>query len=142
MNATEIEREFWRLCQIVDAADTVESSVPDLEGHLLDILSFVKANLDQREVLVRCFCALVDGSRSYTRWIVLFCMRELRWSEVCEAANQRFQLAGGVKAPRLMGWISDINWVYDDAPWESADYFLYFWQKEHPGEPWPCEPPG
>ncbi|OAK60174.1 hypothetical protein A3K87_23920 [Variovorax paradoxus] len=142
MNKSEIEREFWRLCQIVDSADTVEAGVPDLEPHLLDILNFVNANLDQREVFVRCFCALVDGSRTYTDWIVLFCMRELRWQEVRDAANLRFELAGGTNAPRLMNWISHINWAYDDAPWEDAAFFLYFWQKEHPGAPWPCRPPG
>ena len=46
--------------------------------------------------------------------------KPVRWQEVCEAANRRFELAGGTNAPRLMGWISDINWVYDDAPWEGG----------------------
>lgn len=101
--------------------------------------SFIKANPSQRDMLARCFVSLVDGSRSGdTSWIVRFCMRDLRWPEVREAANRRFSLARGAEVPRLMNWLSDINWVYDDAPWEDADFFQYFWNKEHPGEPWPC----
>lgn len=140
MNASEIEQEFFELCRRADSADTLEAGVPDLEPYLLAILHFVKANMDQRERLVRCFTALVDGSRTDTRWIVLFCMRELRWPEIQLAANRRFELAGGVQAPSLMNWIGDINWAYDDAPWDHADFFLYFWKMEHPGEPWPCQP--
>ena len=141
MTEIELEQEFWRLCQVVDEADTPESSVPDLEPHLLAILNLAKENLDQRGLLVRCFVSLVDGSRVLSNWIVLFCMRELRWPEVRDAANLRFERAGGVRAPRLMNWISHINWVYDDAPWEDADFFQYFWQQEHPGEAWPCAKP-
>jgi hypothetical protein len=138
MDATELEREFWRLCEIVNSADTVEAGVPDLEPLLLEILSLVTANPHQRDVLVMCFSALVDGSCTYTDWIVLFCMRDLRWPEVQATAKRRFELAGC--PPRLMNWISHINWAYDDSPWEDAVFFLYFWQKEHPGEPWPCQP--
>jgi hypothetical protein len=141
MTEIEFEQEFWRLCQVVDEADTPESSVPDLEPHLLAILNVAKENLDRRELLVRCFVALVDGSRVLSNWIVLFCMRDLRWPEVRDAANLRFERAGGAQAPRLMNWISHINWAYDDAPWEDGDFFLYFWQREHPGEPWPCAKP-
>jgi hypothetical protein len=137
MNAVDVEREFWKLCQFADAADTVDRGGPDVEPFLIDILEFAKAHLDQRDTLVRCFSGLVDGSRNYSQWIVLFCMRELRWPEVQEAANRRFELAGGERAPRLMNWISDVNWVYDDSPWEDAVFFRYFWDKEHPGERWP-----
>ena len=143
MTEIELEQEFWRLCRVVDEADTPESSVPDLEPHLLAILNLAKENLDRRALLVRCFVSLVDGSRVLSNWIVLFCMRELRWIEVRDAANLRFERAGGVRAPRLMNWISHINWAYDDAAWEDADFFQYFWQQEHPGEAWPCaKPPG
>jgi hypothetical protein len=38
MTEIELEQEFWRLCQVVDEADTPESSVPDLAPHLLAIL--------------------------------------------------------------------------------------------------------
>lgn len=140
MNALEIEREFLRLCEVVSSQDTPESGVPELEPNLLRLLDFVNANLGEREILVRCFVALVDGSQpNQTSWIVRFCMRELRWPEVREAANRRFSLARGAEVPRLMNWLSDINWVYDDAPWEDGDFFRYFWNKEHPGEPWPCQ---
>lgn len=141
MTEIEVKQEFWLRCQVVNEADTPESSVPDLEPHLLAVLNLVKENPDRRELLVRCFESLVDGSRVLSDWIVLFCMRELRWPEVRYAANQRFERAGGVRAPRLMNWISHINWAYDDAPWEHADFFLYFWRKERPGEPWPCAKP-
>jgi hypothetical protein len=141
MTEIELEQEFWRLCQVVDEADTPESGVPDLEPGLLAILNLAKGSADRRELLARCFVSLVDGSRVMSEWIVLFCMRELRWTEVCDAANARFERAGGVRAPRLMNWVSRINWAFDDAPWEHSGFFLYFWQKEHPGEPWPCARP-
>ncbi|MBM3116075.1 hypothetical protein [Jeongeupia naejangsanensis] len=140
MNASETEQQFWLLCETVDAADTVESRVPDLEPLLLKVLQLAKTEQENRDTLVKCFVQLVDGSREMSRWIVLFCMRELKWPEIQLAANDRFERAGGARAPRLMNWISDINWVYDDTLWEHADFFWYFWSQEHPGEPWPCQP--
>lgn len=73
MNSHEIEHEFWILCAKADAEDTVESSVPDLEPYLLRILEFTKAHLADRGTLVSCFTQLVDGTRSLSDWIVLFC---------------------------------------------------------------------
>ena len=141
MNEPDIEQVFWQLCRVADEADTLDASVPDLEPHLLAILHLVKRHPGHRDLFVRCFVSLVDGSRSCTNWIPLFCMRELRWPEVRDAANLRLELAGGARAPRLMNWISHINWAYDDAPWEDAAFFRYFWEREFPGEPWPCERP-
>ena len=136
----ELTSKFWTLCDRVDAADTAESSVPNLEPFLLELLAFIKAHPDHRQLFRRQFESLVDGSSSKSRWIVLFCMRELRWPEIQEAANRRFVNAGGERAPRLMNWISDINWAYADEPCDKADFFRYCWEKEHPGRLWPCAP--
>ena len=137
---TDAESEFWRLCDIVNQADTIEAGAPDLEPHLLEILCFVKKHPQHKELFVRCFIELATGPRNWTEWIILFCMRELRYVEVQRAINEKFQMLGGPNTGRganLMNFVSHVNWVYDDAPWEDAVFFKYYWEKEHPNEPWP-----
>lgn len=138
MTPASLEAEFFTLCQIADELDSPEADVPDLEPALLKILELVKAHPEQRDLFARCFVRLVDGSVHVTDWIVLFCMRELRYPEVQDALNDRFHALGGPRgAPRMMSFVSDVNWVYDDTPWSHADFFRYHWEREHPTEPWP-----
>jgi hypothetical protein len=56
---------------------------------------------------------------------------------VRQALNDHFDALG--RPPRLMNYVSDLNWVYVNEPWEDALWFRYFWEKEHQGEPWPIE---
>lgn len=136
----QVEARFWELCERIDREDTVESSVPDLEPSLLELLTFIKSEPQHEKLFIRCFCQIGTGQRISTSWIILFCMRELRYAEVQNAVNADFEQRGGPsKVPRLMNYVSDINWVFDDSPWEDALFFKYYWQKEHPHEPWPCE---
>ncbi len=140
MTPAEIEREFWRLCAVVDDLDRSHTcDVPGLEPHLLAILSFVKAHPEHEAVFVDLFCQIGARKDHLSPWILHFCMRELRYPQVQDAVNEHFGKLGGVNgAPRLMNFVSDVNWVYSDAPWEDAMFFEYYWNKEHPGEDWPC----
>lgn len=141
MSIDEIERKFWSLCEEVNHLDSLEvdADVPDLEPSLLAILNYVKNNSQYKQLFINCFVKIANGEVKSSEWILLFCMRELRYPEVQQAANLRFGQAGGrYGAPRLMNWLSNINHVYEDTLWEDADFFEYYWNKEHPNEPWPC----
>jgi hypothetical protein len=108
-------------------------------------LDFVKRHQEHQMVFVDSFCKLVNGEKSCSDWIILFCMRELRYVEVLNTLNHHFDLLGGTNTgagARLMNFVSDVNWVYDGAPWEHAVFFKYYWEKEHPDEPWPIDHQG
>jgi hypothetical protein len=139
---TEIQAEvrFWELCSTIDREDTIESSVPDLEPSLLELLTFIKSEPEHENLFIKCFCQVGTGQKRFSDWIILFCMRELRYAEVQQAVNEDFIKRGGPSgAARRMNFVSDINWVFDDSPWDHALFFKFFWQREHPHEPWPCE---
>lgn len=141
MNTDEIEKMFWSLCEEVNHLDSLEvdADVPDLEPSLLAILNYVKNNSQFKQLFINCFIKIANGEVESSEWILLFCMRELRYPEVRKAANLHFEHAGGrYGAPRLMNWLSNINHVYEDTLWKDADFFEYYWNKEHPNEPWPC----
>lgn len=139
MTEEQAESRFWELCEKIDEEDTVESSVPDLEPSLLQLLDFIKSQPSHTGMFTRCFRQLGTGQKTYSSWIILFCMRDLRYPEVQLAVNENFaRLGGASKAARWMNFVSAINWVYDDSPWEDALFFNYYWQREHPNEPWPC----
>ena len=140
MTETQVEARFWELCERINREDTVESSVPDLEPSLLELLTFIQSEPQHEKLFIQSFCQMGTGQKVFTDWIILFCMRELRYPEVQYAVNENFNKRGGPsKAPRLMNFVSDINCVFDDSPWEDALFFKYYWQKEHPDEPWQCE---
>ena len=133
MTEEQAESRFWELCEKIDKEDTIESSVPDLEPSLSQLLDFIKSQPCHTEMFSRCFRQLGIGQKTYTSWIILFCMRDLRYPEVQFAVNENFaRLGGPSKAPRWMNFVSAINWVYDESPWEDALFFKYYWQREHP----------
>jgi hypothetical protein len=142
MDKTNLEEKFWNLCKVADEEDAKNLGMTsEFESTLLNILDFVKANINEKELFKNCFVqSWTSEDHKTTHWVVLFCMRELRWPEVQNEINDFFVLRGGIEgAPRLMNFISDLNLVYDDTPWEDADFFNYHWEREHPGKPWPLE---
>ncbi|TVV45495.1 hypothetical protein [Thalassolituus sp. C2-1] len=138
----EIKEQFWALCDRVQIEDDKDYGITPEFGELLfEILDFVMSNPESEEIFKECFVELGLHPERYTEWILLYCMRDLRYPEVQMAINKNFDDLGGVNgAPRLMNFVSHVNWAYDNTPWEDADFFKYHWEKEHPGEPWPLEP--
>lgn len=136
-----IEEEFWALCDLAQEEEDKDFGITSRFGELLfDILQFVLSNRESESIFKKCFIHLGVNPEKYTEWILLYCMRELRYIEVQKAVNENFESLGGVDgAPGLMNFVSHVNWAYDDSPWEDADFFKYHWEKEHPEEPWPLE---
>lgn len=140
MDESAVETKFWDLCERAHRFDEENLDLPQLEPYLQDVLNFVKENQASEKLFKKWFVEMAEEKRRFSNWILLYCMRELRYPEVQYAVNKRFNdLGGPTSVPRLMNYVSAVNWGYDDAPWEDAIFFRYFWQREHPGEPWPCE---
>ncbi|MEW8661601.1 MAG: hypothetical protein AB2557_04045 [Candidatus Thiodiazotropha sp.] len=140
MKKEQIEAKFWELCKIANDEDRKNQGMTrEFEGTLLDVLNLVKHNPEHEDVLKQCFIeSWINENKKATHWIVLFCMRELRYPEVQEAINLNFVERGGPEgAPREMNFISDLNYVYKDSPWEDIDLFKYHWEREYPEKPWP-----
>lgn len=94
----------------------------ELEPELLDILNFVKANPNKRNVLSQCFIDIVNDYRNGPLEIVVFSMRELQWDEVKDAASSRMQISDD---PRVQSAMNDVLAVYKDE-WEDADLYKYY----------------
>ncbi|BCD88140.1 hypothetical protein PSm6_45470 [Pseudomonas solani] len=138
MTAKEAQALFWRYADSVTALYENDADIPELEPDLLKLLQLVKGHVEHTVLFKQLFIE-IGTSTTHCSWVLLYCMRDLRWVEVKDAINDWFQAQGGrYSVPRLMNYVSDVNWVYHDSPWDSADFFLYHWEREHPGEPWPC----
>jgi len=137
----DIEQKFWGLCKEAQAEDEKDYGItPKFGEKLHNILQLVMDNPEYEENFKKYFIDIGLNETKFTEWIILYCMRELRYSEVQEAINKKFNDLGGIDgAPGLMNYVSHVNWTYEDTPWEDADFFKYHWEKEHPGEPWPLE---
>jgi hypothetical protein len=135
--ATSPEQAFWDLCERIDRADRANDSVPTLEPALLDLLRLVQSHPSHRDVFVELFGRIATGDRDVSEWIVLFCMRELKWPEVLAALHNRYEASG--RPPSLWSRVRHLDAVYADASWEDAVFFEHLWKKEHPGETWPIQ---
>lgn len=94
----------------------------EIEPKLLDILNFVKANLDKRNILSQCFIDIINDYRNGPLEIVIFSMRELKWNEVKNAALNRKKISGD---PRVWSAMDDVLAVYKDK-WEDAELYKYY----------------
>lgn len=81
-----------------------------IEPYLLDILEFVNKNIKYRRELAQCFINIVKDYHYGPDEIVIFCMRELQWEEVLEAAIQT-HIAN--RDPRVKAVMNHIIEVYD-----------------------------
>lgn len=139
MSPHAAEARFWSYAKAITKLDDGGADTPALEPELLQLLQFIKAEPTHQDLFKRLFIASATDKEHKSEWIVLYCMRDLRYPEVRDAINEWFESKGGTQgAPRLMNFVSDVNHAYEDSPWEHADFFKYHWVREHPGEPRPC----
>ncbi len=113
--------KFWELVAVTQESWNNTFGVNEIEPHLLDILQFVKNHPNEKTKFVNCFITLVRGHCGPLE-IVEFCMRELQWPEVREAALQR-QLDS--KDFRVLDAMENIIAVYSDK-WDDADLYQYY----------------
>ncbi len=129
MNQREaIVNEFKELCKKADKTwETMTRGAPDLEPDLLAILEFTKKNLKHRDILVDCFVELVYDRTIGPFEIIVFCMRELQWEEIKEAAIAK---CNKTHDPRVHAVMDDILEVYEPE-WEFAEIYKYYAEKEN-----------
>jgi hypothetical protein len=94
----------------------------EIEPKLLDILNYVKANLNKRNILSQCFIDIINDYRNGPLEIVIFSMRELKWDEVKNAALNRKKISDD---PRVWSAMDDVLAVYKDK-WEDAELYKYY----------------
>ncbi|WP_416637125.1 hypothetical protein [Pseudomonas sp. OHS18] len=115
----EVLETFDLLCARAEAAYNEELD-RSYECHLLDILNFIKENLAFREAFVRKFEAILVASESPFE-CVAFCMRELKWPEIKEYAEQHFNPATDPRTEALRTVLT----AYDDI-WPDSDLYEYY----------------
>jgi hypothetical protein len=140
---SSIEQRFWELCDRATHHDDARSrnlrderaSEEDIDAEtratvraMVDIVHFVEANPEHRDVFVRCFCDLVLGKRQQPFDLVAFCMRRLRFPEIPELIRRDADGHKGTAyyANHMTYW-SEIGHAYSnevsrlDEMWESAE---------------------
>lgn len=114
MNAT-IDK-FWELVQIAKNAWYNTSGINEIECYLLDVLRFVKRFPDDRNEFIKCFITLLHDGRSSME-IIQFCMRELQWLEIKEAATEIQRNSNDIRMKDIMERIIEVykeKWVDED----------------------------
>lgn len=113
---------FKKMAMIVQKKWENTYGSEEIESELLDILSFVKTNLNERNELSKCFIEIVNDYRNGPLEIVIFSMRELKWDEVRNAALNRKLISDD---PRVWSAMNDVLAVYEDE-WEDAELYKYY----------------
>lgn len=113
---------FWRKC--ADLLDLWEASNQpgDLEDALIDLLSFVKRNPEQKDFFLSAFAELVHDRNKGPLDVVTFCMRELQWEEIKQVATQRIRTSDD---PRITRAMEDLLKVYEQS-WPDSDFYNYY----------------
>lgn len=93
-----------------------------LEPSLLRILNHIKKNQHLKPEFVEYFSLLINDGTVGPYEIIVFCMRELQWQEVADAALNEIEENDD---PRIISVMNDILEVYEDE-WEDEDLYEYY----------------
>lgn len=94
------------------------------ESVLVDMLNFIKENLEYRSLFVRKFEEILL-SKNIPIECVAFCMRELKWDEIRKFAVDGFDMK---KDPRSAAYISLLS-AYEEN-WQDEDLYFYYGRTE------------
>lgn len=114
---------FYELC--MKAKNTWENSysgTSELEPDLLLILKFVKEHAEYKNEFIQGFQEIINGSNTAPLEIVIFCMRELQWQEIKDAAAERLLSHDDW---RIKSAMQDIIDVYSPI-WGNSDLYQYY----------------
>ncbi|MDQ8205727.1 hypothetical protein [Pelagicoccus sp. SDUM812003] len=100
--------------------DTTDET--ELEAYFLRIIKIAK---EEKEETVSFFRSAIWKEFEHPESMIPFCMRELKWIEVKNEANKRFE---DERSPRLMNWVSDINHAFEKE-WNDEEFWPYFRKK-------------
>lgn len=97
----------------------------DIEENLLEILVFIKNNIQYRADISNYFIDRIHRKKIFPLEIIIFAMRELQWPEIKEAALDEINAADD---PRIISAMNHILEVYDKE-WQDAEMYKYYSNK-------------
>lgn len=120
---SDTHEEFIRLCDRVREKEALTCGVNEIEPELLKVLMFIKEHHSETEFFKNFILKImVDKSPYYPHEIVVFCMRELQWSEVSRLAKLEKDKADDWRVIAIMDTILEVY----DVEWEDADMYEYY----------------
>lgn len=115
--------EFRRLCdKAIVASDTLDST-EDFEPDFINVLEFIREHPSIESDIKQVFIDMLGRKDGVPYELLSFCMHELRWVEIKDAAEQRFNSESSPRVLAVMeniidsfseGWSSKITYPYFD----------------------------
>jgi hypothetical protein len=118
---TDFEK-FLSLCNTVKKREAITYGVNEIEKELLNILNFIKEHKLYEKEYKNFLIEIVRGLKLYPLQIIIFCMRELQWEEIKNAAISE---KNNTNDWRIISSMNDILQVYE-TEWEDADMYQYY----------------
>ena len=111
-----------KLCHDVQKKWEVTYGIDGIEDLLLVVLNFLKLHPENHSEFIDYFASRVTRDEQFPYEILVFCMRELQWLEIKEAA-----IAENAKTDdwRIISVMNEIIAVYE-SEWEDADLYEYY----------------
>jgi hypothetical protein len=119
---SEVSARFWNKSAQIAERWEVALEPREFEGLLLEVLELVKANPNEREFFVRAFLEILNDRSKGPLEILVFCMRELRWTEIRSAAIEMIRQSDD---PRTGAALDHLLAVYEPI-WEDAFLYSYY----------------
>ncbi|GAB4393535.1 MAG: hypothetical protein Tsb005_12250 [Gammaproteobacteria bacterium] len=126
-----VMRDFEVLCAQINLRAKETYGYNQIEDLLLKMLNFIKAHDDYRDSFVVYFSEkisgegendLVYGNYNHLIQIIQFCMREMQWPEIKEAAIRRKSASSDW---RVIGTMDQILEVYE-TEWPDDELYEYY----------------
>jgi hypothetical protein len=121
MNTKNLSK-FIDLCDAVKRKEKITYGVNEIEKELLDVLNYIKIYKKGEEEIKAFLIKIVKGEEIYPLEIIIFCMRELQWLEIKEAAIEEKTKTHDW---RIISSMNHILEVYENN-WECADMYEYY----------------
>ena len=119
---TDPVKKFWDLCKQASMEWEKTADTKLYEPFLLEILNHVKSNSEFVEEFKKCFIQIIKKPEIAIWEIVMYCMRELRWDEIYNAAKEEHFHSDDIRNKDVL---ENILAVFDD-DWEDSDLFEYY----------------
>ena len=110
------------LCNRVKEKYDATYGVNEIENLLLETLDYIKAHGKYKEEFSKCFINRIKREEFFPLEIIFFCMRELQWPEIKEAAIEEKSKTDDW---RIISAMDQILAVYEN-DWEDADLYQYY----------------
>ena len=113
---------FWKLCNKASLAWEESPDTKAYEASLMDILTHVKSFPEFEDEFIKCFVEIVNTPKLAVHEIVIYCMRELKWKSVYDAAYRIHCESLDIREKHIA---EDILAVYEN-DWDNEDLWDYY----------------